>query len=47
MVLNMTSAIYGDDSLVADATKWKIFLSIPALKDRAKFIPTLRVESNQ
>jgi len=32
-------------SIVTDVTKWNIFISILALRGRAKLMPTLRVES--
>jgi predicted hotdog family 3-hydroxylacyl-ACP dehydratase len=44
MVLSMTSDTYGDDSIVADATKSSNGVASLALKGQAKFIATLRVE---
>ena len=42
--LNSMNAICGADAIVADATRVRLFDLIPALKRRAKLIPTLRVE---
>ena len=45
MVLTTMNGICGDNSFVADATKEERWLRNPALKGRAKVMPTLRVEN--